>query len=922
MKHFKFLLLVVACLAAYTCSEYDDSELWQEIENLKSRVGALENAQKTANSNIEALQKLVEGVQGNLSIVGVPEGFNDESGSGWIIKFSDGSSIKIYNGKDGSDAPVIGVQAVGGVYYWTITVDGKTEFLLDSSGNRIPTTGAKGEDGKDAVAPKLEIRDDGYWYVSTDNGASWTKLIKASDDSAIYFTSVKVVGDKVIVVTSDGQTLILPLSTLDLSTVFDESSIVLSVAAISDTHIGNQYGSEAKFTSALNQLKAKAAEHDADGIDAVMVVGDLVNTANTGQITTYKTLYEQVFDPVKVPMIYTIGNHDMNPNYSWSASTVTQNAVFHSILGDNYFLTDQDQTMRKNFECRHCIVGDYHILAITPNGSSPVIYDANSTSWLDKQLKEITAADPFRYVIVLTHPMIYDTVYGSDLGTYWYTTSLTDILKNYPQVVTFSGHLHFPINDPRSIWQGDFTSVGCGSTSYMAFEGGDYENKSSSTVLSDAGEVSSGHLVQFDVNGNMRITRMDFTRQAEIGTAWETAYPTTGKAHLAKYNHAVLKAANTAPVLSTADVTVGTISSGKADVSVKFAAGTDDEFVHHYSVAVKQGVVNVAAKNYMADFYRNPRPSQMKGEWECTFSSLPEGAYTLSIVAYDSWGAASAPLTKDFTVGAASGSASIWTTDAAGSEAHAGGSGTVSSDWLSYADGTVSWTANESGKPRSASIELPNGDKYEVTQLEVKDYAGKWSFEGKTFAPNANLGVAAAASTVRELTFAVKEGQTARYSGTSITNNLTVSGLINTYVAEAAVVIDYDRKLLSLGFFFDGENAQAVNTGKAGYGYVTLLPELGNGWDKYNFCPVPFNNGSNKGWLWFVNDSLTSMHYGRADWQKCDGNDILGLSFCACKAAKPTAGDYATVNTNSGYDVIWQCNNNTQDNPGFILTKK
>ena len=908
--------MLLAVFAIVTCSEYDDSELRQEIENLKARVGALEHAQTTANSNIQALQKLTEE---GLVIKGSPVGFNNETGSGWRINFSDGSHIDLFNGKDGADAPVIGIKSLGGVYYWTITIDGNTDYLLDASGNKIPTTGAN---GKDAVTPKLEIRDDGYWYVSTDGGSNWTKLIKASDDSAIYFKSVKVVGDKVIFVTSTGQTLVLPLTTIELSTVFDESSIVLSVAAISDTHIGNQYGSEAKFTSALNQLKAKAEEHDADGIDAVMVVGDLVNTANNGQISTYKTLYEQVFDPVKVPMIYTIGNHDMNPNYSWSANTVTQNAVFHTILGDNYFLTDQDQTMRKNFECRHCIVGDYHILAITPNGSSPVIYDANSTSWLDNQLKAITAADPLRYVIVLTHPMIYDTVYGSDLGNYWYTTSLTDILKNYPQVVTFSGHLHFPINDPRSIWQGDFTSVGCGSTSYMAFEGGDYENKSSNTVLKDAGEVSSGHLVQFDVNGNMRITRMDFTRQAEIGKAWETPYPAGDKSHLVKYNHADLKAANKAPVLSTVDVTVGTLTSGKADVNVKFAAGTDDEFVHHYSVSVKQGVVNVATKNYMTDFYRCPQPSQMKSEWTCTFSALAEGSYTLSVVAYDSWGAASAPMNKDFVVGAASGPASIWTGDAAGSIACVGGSGSVSSDWLSYADGYVSWTANESGKPRNASIDLPNGEKYEVTQLEVKDYAGKWSFTGKTFAPNAGLGVTAANSTTKELTFALKEGQTAQYSGSSVTNNLTVSGLINSFVAEAAVLIDYDHKILRLGFFFDGENAQAVSTGKTGYDFITLLPELGNGWSSYNFCPVPFNNSTNKGWLWFANDSLTSMHYGRDDWQKCDGKDILGLAFCACKTAKPAASDYATVNADSGYEVIYQCNTNTKDNPGFNLTKK
>ena len=60
------------------------------------------------------------------------------------------------------------------------------------------------------------------------------------------------------------------------------------------------------------------------------------------------------------------------------------------------------------------------------------------------------------------------------------------------------------------------------------------------------------------------------------------------------------------------------------------------------------------------------------------------------------------------------------------------------------------------------------------------------------------------------------------------------------------------------------------------------------------------------------------------DWQKFDGKDILGLAFCACKSATPSAGDYASVNASSGtsgYDVIYQCNTNGANDPGFILSR-
>ena len=40
-----------------------------------------------------------------------------------------------------------------------------------------------------------------------------------------------------------------------------------------------------------------------------------------------------------------------------------------------------------------------------------------------------------------------------------------DILKNYPNCVSLTGHSHYPINDERSIWQNEYTAVHCGHMS-------------------------------------------------------------------------------------------------------------------------------------------------------------------------------------------------------------------------------------------------------------------------------------------------------------------------------------------------------------------------------------------------------------------------------------------------------------------------
>jgi len=265
----------------------------------------------------------------------------------------------------------------------------------------------------------------------------------------------------------------------------------------------------------------------------------------------------------------------------------------------------------------------------------------------------------------------------------------------------------------------------------------------------------------------------------------------------------------------------------------------------------------------------------------------------------------------------------IWKNDKPGYRAILGGSADVTSDFLTYSasEGVVRWGANTTGRPRTATL-VTGSSSITVTQVAPEDFAGNWTFTAKIFAPNTNLGVAAAASKDVPLTITAQEEKkgTIAMDGTNeVQNTLLVAGLIKTYVAEAAVVINYAAKTYKFGIFLNGKKAQAVETGKAGYNYVTLLPELGTGWGSYNFVPVPFNGESNMGWLWLVSDDLNKCHYGASDWVKMDGKDLLGFAFVACKASAPTKDDYASVNTAGGYDVIYQCNpGNT--NP-FVLKR-
>lgn len=727
---------------------------------------------------------------------------------------------------------------------------------------------------------------------------------------------------------------------VEVSKNFDVTNIVLSLGVVSDVHV-NQQAQANKWKSALQQLKAKALENDPDGMAGVLVVGDLIDNPNNNQLSLFKSTLESEIDVKKTPMIYTIGNHDVPTNYAWASTMVSDVAYIRNMFGDDYFQADRDQNMRTKYEARHCVIGDYHILCVSPNGDQPIVYDPTVVTWLDNQLAAITSAEPEKYVIVLTHPMIKNTVYGSRLGEeggiwdstlshYWATDALTPVLRKYPQAVVFGGHLHFPLNDPRSVWQGDFSVFGCASVRYMALENGKYEDMSGATVMKDCNDFSQGNLLQFDASGNMRVLRMDFYNKDVIGEPIVSSYPTSDKSHLTKYNHTTRSLANAAPALSTLDVEV---ADGVA--TAKWAAGTDDEFVHHYLLTLKKGGTVVVTKKILADFYKSAKTSGMKKEWTRSLGNVSDGTYELTLEAYDSWDAAAKPLTKTFQVGVTTNS--HWTDDKAGSKAVPGGAGNASEDWLTYSGGTLSWTANTTGKPRTAKIALPNGEAYSVTQISVEDFKGSWTLTSSRFGGRGNYFTrndkASDLITIGE----PRSTETLTYGDTKIVNNLGLRGLTANLVMDAVAQIDYTNQSVMFGLFFDGRKAQKITEGALSGTYGAFLPELSAGaWSNYEFGRADIGTPDYE-WLWLnvsIKDGSLSAEYlpfkqriNATHSYKRDyiiGIEVMNFTGEEANDANLVRGKdkYTESGANSAdYIVIYQANYASVSNGGMRFTK-
>ena len=220
----KKLLAFAALFAvvALTSCKYDDDDLWNSVHGLENRVAKLEELCKQMNTNISSLQTIVTALQNNVYVTGTTPLMQDGKEIGYTITFSKGKPITIYHGKDGQDGedgttPTIGVKKdTDGVYYWTLN----GEFIV-VDGGKIQAEGKDGTNGTNGTTPQFKIEND-YWFISYDNGDTWTLLGKATGedgkdgqdgvggDSMFAGVDYKTSTDYVIFTLADGTQIKLP----------------------------------------------------------------------------------------------------------------------------------------------------------------------------------------------------------------------------------------------------------------------------------------------------------------------------------------------------------------------------------------------------------------------------------------------------------------------------------------------------------------------------------------------------------------------------------------------------------------------------------------------------------------------------------------------------------------------------------------
>lgn len=147
MKKVFLTLLAAASLCA--CN----GDLKDRVDTLETKVAALESK---VNENVSSIAKLAEAAANAVTIASVTP---NEDKTSYTIKFSDGKTAVLTNGKD-AEAPVVGMKEFEGSLYWTVN----GEFMTNN-GAKVPVSGK---------TPQFKIQD-GKWYVSYD-GKAWDEV--------------------------------------------------------------------------------------------------------------------------------------------------------------------------------------------------------------------------------------------------------------------------------------------------------------------------------------------------------------------------------------------------------------------------------------------------------------------------------------------------------------------------------------------------------------------------------------------------------------------------------------------------------------------------------------------------------------------------------------------------------------------------
>lgn len=353
-------------------------------------------------------------------------------------------------------------------------------------------------------------------------------------------------------------------------------------------------------------------------IDAFFAVGDFANCGSESEMLKFKESLDRVI-ATETKITLMLASHEFHSEDGEEGAISRLKNIFTQ-APDNYF-----------------VINDCPFICISTEDGCRI--KAEKQQWLKNCLEDAVSSGREKPVFVFQHPHLTDTVYGS---INWGDDDIISILTDYPQVIDFSGHSHAPINDPRSIHQNYFTSLGTGSLSYFELDEFDYMY---GTVPPDCKECAQFYIVEVSTDNAVKIIPYDILTETAffepyiIETPWEP--------ESFKYTFAKRALEESKPYFPDDYCCSHELNNGVLKITFG-QARTDSYRVNSYTVVLRNSNnIVLSQKKISSSYYRNIMPENI--DVSIDFSGI-SGDYSIEIIANGFWFAKSDKYIYNFSI--------------------------------------------------------------------------------------------------------------------------------------------------------------------------------------------------------------------------------------------------------------------------------
>ena len=435
---------------------------------------------------------------------------------------------------------------------------------------------------------------------------------------------------------------------------------VVRFAVASDLHMReneeNDFQSRDMVTAYMQSAyRYSEAQSDYNKLDGIFFVGDITQGGADKEFEDFFSIVNQYTKTGTISRAV-LGNHEF---YATRYNDGTNS-------DDRYSDTSVKNTNNRfkqygAYEAvdAHLVIGGYHFIFLSMDrydkGDSNFFTDSK-LAWLEKELNAAVTDDATgqKPIFVFQHEPPKDTMYGSTKTAS--DADLTTLLSRYPQVVDFSGHTHYPITDPRAIWQGSFTALTTGGMAYLAFPLSGNSAMEDDLVATNAtgswtteGDLESYirnatmyYIVEVDATGTVRICVMDAT----TGEPWgEPMVFTVGDP--AKFVYTDARAKDAVAPSWPQDAALRVADNTYRRVRIVIPQATCADVVQNYRVDVFTKAGTLLRTDYVlaCTHYGKNTPRVVYAN---LYGLAADTEYSCSVTPVNSWGDAGASLRLGF----------------------------------------------------------------------------------------------------------------------------------------------------------------------------------------------------------------------------------------------------------------------------------